>query len=100
MEKQVKNKPHWVIFRPEYLEMIELLGRIRTVEVANKYNISQNTLYNRVKRVRIRMQQGQTEINQLLNLMRKYPKIRRMLTPTTLKPTERDLEPDLYEEEP
>ena len=31
--------------------------------------------------------------------MKKYPLVRRLLTPTTLKPTERDLEPELYEDE-
>jgi len=89
----------WVIFRPEYREMIELCGRIPLPKVAEHYGIQPNTLYNRLHRVRDRLYQGQKEINQLRNLMKKYPSIRKLLTPKILKPTERDLEPELYEEE-
>ena len=99
MENDTTDDEFWVILRPEYLEMLDLCGRLRLPEVAKKLGITPNTLYNRIKRVRDRFVKGQEEYNQILTLMRKYPNIKKLMTPKTLKPTERDLEPELYEDE-
>lgn len=89
----------WVVSRPEHLEMLDLLGRVGIKETAKHQNVNPSVVHNRIYRIRDRLEQGQIEINQLRGMMRKYPLIRRLLTPKTLKPTERDLEPDLYEDE-
>jgi len=99
MEDDTKDKEMWVIIRPEHMKMLDLCGRIRLPEVAEKLGITPNTLYNRIKRIRDRFVKGQKEYNQILNLMKKYPNVKKLMIPKTLKPTEKDLEPELYEDE-
>lgn len=79
--------------------MLDLVGRIGIPETAKHLNLKPTSIHNRIYGVRDRLEQGQAEINRVRNLMKKYPYIKRLLTPKTLKPTPRDLEPELYGEE-
>ncbi|MBU1173578.1 MAG: hypothetical protein KKD44_28755 [Proteobacteria bacterium] len=107
MRKKHKEKPIiwegsteiWVILRPEYLEMLDLVGRIGIPKTAEKLGFNPSTIHGRFYRMRDRLEQGQIEINQIKGLMKKYPLVRKLLLPKTLNPTERDLEPELYEAE-
>lgn len=79
--------------------MLDLVGRIGIPETAKHLNLKPTSIHNRIYGIRDRLEQGQTEINRVRNLMTKYPYIKRLLTPKTLKPLPRDLEPELYEDE-
>ena len=94
-----KRNKLWVVSRPEHLETLDLVGRVGIKEAALHQNVEPSVIHNRIYRIRDRLEQGQNEINKLRGLMKKYPLVRRLLTPKTLRPTERDLEPDLYEDE-
>ena len=88
-----------VVCSQNNLEMLDLVGRLGIPEAARHLNVKPTSIHNRVYGVRDRLEQGQTEINRVRGLISKYPYVKRLLTPKTLKPTERDLEPDLYEDE-
>jgi len=94
------NPRKQVVCSKNNLKMLDLVGRIGIPETARHLNIKPTSVHNRIYGIRDRLEQGQTEINRVRGLMSKYPYVKRLLTPTTLKPTERDLEPDLYEEDP
>ena len=97
MSKQTTRKQ--VVCSQNNLEMLDLVGRLGIPETARHLNVKPTSIHNRVYGVRERLEQGQTEINRVRGLMSKYPYVKRLLTPKTLKPTERDLEPELYEDE-
>ena len=88
-----------VVCNKNNLEMLDLVGRIGIPETARHLNLKPTSIHNRIYGVRDRLEQGQAEINRTRNLMKKYPYIKRLLTPKTLKPTPVDLEPELYEAE-
>ena len=95
-----KQKPRkQVVCSENNLEMLDLVGRLGIPETARHLDIRPSSIHNRIYGIRDRLEQGQTEMNRVRGLMTKYPYVKRLLTPTTLKPTERDLEPDLYEDE-
>ena len=95
-----KHKPRkQVVCSENNVEILDLVGRIGISEAARHLKIEPTSVHNRIYGIRDRLDQGQAEINRVRNLMTKYPYVKRLLTPTTLKPTERDLEPELYEEE-
>jgi len=79
--------------------MLDLVGRVGITETAKHLGVKPTTIHNRIYGIRDRLEQGQAEINQVRGMMTKYPYIKKLLTPETLKPTERDLEPELYEDE-
>jgi len=88
-----------VVCSENNLELLDLVGRIGIPETARHLKIEPTSVHNRIYGIKDRLEQGQTEINRVRGLMSKYPYVKRLLTPTTLKPTERDLEPELYEDE-
>ena len=88
-----------VVCSPENLELLDLVGRLGIPETAKHLGIMPTSVHNRMYAIRDRLEQGQTEINKVRGLMTKYTYIKKLLTPETLKPTERDLEPELYEDE-
>ena len=88
-----------VVCSKNNVELLDLVGRLGISETAKHLNITPASVHNRIYGVRDRLEQGQAEINRTRNLMKKYPYIKRLLTPKTLKPTPEDLEPELYEEE-
>ena len=95
-----KQKPiYQVVCNKNNLEMLDLVGRIGIPETAKHLNLEPTSIHNRIYGIRDRLEQGQAEINRTRGLMTKYPYVKRLLTPKTLKPTPRDLEPELYEEE-
>jgi len=81
------------------MEMLDLVGRVGIKETAERLGVTVSAVHNRIYRIRDRLETWQVELNQLRGLMKKHPLVRRLLTPKTLKPTERDLEPELYEDE-
>jgi len=87
-----------VVCSQENLKILDLIGRLGISETAKHLSLNPSTIHNRVYGICDRLKQGQTEINQVRGLMTKYSIVRRLLTPSTLRPTERDLEPDLYED--
>ena len=89
-----------VVCSKNNLEMLDLVGRVGIPETSTHLNIKPTSIHNRIYGIRDRLEQGQAEINRVRGLMNKYPYIKRLLTPKTLKPTPRDLEPELYDEEP
>jgi len=107
--KQTKTKPmttrslHYnrrrVVCSEENLKMLDLVGRLGIPETAKHLGIMPTSVHNRIYTIRDRLEQGQAEINRVRGLMNKYPYIKKLLIPETLKPTERDLEPELYEDE-
>ena len=97
MSKQESRKQ--VVCSPENLKTLDLVGRVGIPEAARLLKTTPSSIHNRIYGICDRLEKGQTEINRVRGLMAKYPIIKRLLTPKTLKPTERDLEPELYEEE-
>ena len=97
MSKQKSRKQ--VVCSPENLEILDLVGRVGIPEAAKHFGTTPSSVHNRIYGICDRLEKGQAEINRVRGLMSKYPIIKRLLTPKTLKPTERDLEPELYEEE-
>ena len=79
--------------------MLDLVGRVGIPETAKHFKTTPSSVHNRIYGICDRLEKGQAEINRVRGLMAKYPIIKRLLTPKTLKPTERDLEPELYEDE-
>ena len=95
-----KRKPRkQVVCSQKNLEILDLVGRVDIPETANHFKTTPSNIHNIIYGVCDRLEQGQIEINRVRGLMSKYPIIKRLLTPKTLKPTERDLEPELYEKE-
>jgi len=88
-----------VVCSKNNLEMLDLVGRIGIPETAKHLGVAPTSIHNRIYGIRDRLEQGQAEINRVRGLMSKYSYVKRLLTPKTLKPTERDLEPELYEDE-
>jgi len=88
-----------VVCSPENLELLDLVGRLGIPGTAKHLGILPTSVHNRIYAIRDRLEQGQTEINKVRGLMNKYIYIKKLLTPETLKPTDRDLEPELYEKE-
>jgi len=88
-----------VVCSEENLKMLDLVGRLGIPETAKHLGIMPTSVHNRIYTIRDRLEQGQAEINRVRGLMNKYPYIKKLLIPETLKPTERDLEPELYEDE-
>ena len=97
MSKQKSRKQ--VVCSPENLKTLDLVGRVGIPEAARLLKTTPSSIHNRIYGICDRLEKGQAEINRVRGLMSKYPIIKRLLTPKTLKPTERDLEPELYEEE-
>jgi len=97
LSKQKSRKQ--VVCSPENLETLDLVGRVGISEAARLLKTTPSSIHNRIYGICDRLEKGQTEINKVRGLMTKYPYIKKLLTPKTLKPTERDLEPELYEEE-
>ena len=97
MSKQKSRKQ--VVCSPENLETLDLVGRVGISEAARLLKTTPSSIHNRIYGICDRLEKGQAEINKVRGLMTKYPYIKKLLTPKTLKPTERDLEPELYEEE-
>lgn len=88
-----------VVCGEETLKILDLVGRVGIPETARYMGTTSSNIHNRIYGVCDRLEQGQAEINRVRGFMSKYPIIKRLLTPKTLKPTKRDLEPDLYEDE-
>ena len=80
-----------VICSQENLKLLDLVGRLGIPKTAKRLGIKPTNIHNKIFRIRNRLEQGQIEINKLRGLMVKYPYIKKLLTPKTLKPTEADL---------
>jgi len=94
-----KTERTQVVCSQENLELLDLVGRQGIPDTAKHLGIEPTSVHNRIYGIRDRLEQGQIEINKVRGLMTKYSYVKKLLTPETLKPTERDLEPELYEAE-
>ena len=94
-----KTERTQVVCSQENLELLDLVGRVGIPGTAKHLGIEPTSVHNRIYGIRDRLEQGQAEINRVRGLMNKYVYIKKLLTPETLKPTDRDLEPELYEKE-
>jgi len=94
-----KTERTQVVCSQENLELLDLVGRLGIPGAAKQLGILPTSVHNRLYGIRDRLDQGQAEINRVRGLMNRYTYIKKLLTPETLRPTDRDLEPELYEEE-